>query len=84
MKKFPDGVMTSHEKESFLSMLFRALQRIDDHIVMEQHNLSPELCDYLLSIKKAPDSGTFVYDAVLKISIFITVISIHAPADLFL
>ena len=55
--------MTSHEKESFLSMLFRALQRIDDHIVMEQHNLSPELCDYLLSIKKAPDSGTFVYDA---------------------
>ena len=63
MKKFPDGVMTSHEKESFLSMLFRALQRIDDHIVMEQHNLSPELCDYLLSIKKAPDSGTFVYDA---------------------
>ena len=63
MKKFPDDVMTSHEKESFLSMLFRALQRIDDHIVMEQHNLSPELCDYLLSIKKAPDSGTFVYDA---------------------
>ena len=41
MKKFPDGVMTSHEKESFLSMLFRALQRIDDHIVIEQHNLSP-------------------------------------------
>lgn len=62
MKKFPDDVMTSHEKESFLSMLFRALQRIDDHIVMEQHNLSPELCDYLLSIKKAPDSGTLVYD----------------------
>ena len=63
MKKFPDDVMTAHEKESFLSMLFRALQRIDDHIIMEQHNLSPELCDYLLSIKKAPDSGTFVYDA---------------------
>ena len=63
MKKFPDDVMTAHEKESFLSMLFRALQRIDDHIVIEQHNLSPELCDYLLSIKKAPDSGTLVYDA---------------------
>ena len=62
MKKFPDDAMTAHEKESFLSMLFRALQRIDDHIVMEQHNLSPELCDYLLSIKKAPDSGTLVYD----------------------
>lgn len=40
MKKFPDDVMTAHEKESFLSMLFRALQRIDDHIVIEQHNLS--------------------------------------------
>ena len=62
MKKFPDDVMTAHEKESFLSMLFRALQRIDDHIVMEQRNLSPELCDYLLSTKKAPDSGTLVYD----------------------
>ena len=63
MKNFPDDVMTAHEKETFLSMLFRALQRIDDHIVIEQHNLSPELCDYLLSIKKAPDSGTLVYDA---------------------
>lgn len=62
MKKFPDDAMTAHEKESFLSMLFRALQRIDDHIVMEQRNLSPELCDYLLSTKKAPDSGTLVYD----------------------
>ena len=63
MKKFPDDVMTAHEKEALLGMLFRALHRIDDHIVMEQHNLSPELCDYLLSIKKAPDSGTLVYNA---------------------
>ena len=63
MKKIPDDVMVPQEKEDFLSMLFGALQRIDDHIIIEQHNLSPELCDYLLSIKKAPDSGTLFYDA---------------------
>lgn len=63
MPAIPDDVMTEHEKDFFLTMLFRALSKIDDHIILEQHNLSRELCDYILSIKRAPDSGVLFYDA---------------------
>ena len=43
-------------------MLFDAVFQIDDHIILEQKNLSMELKDYIMSIKKAPDSGTLQFD----------------------
>lgn len=60
--EIPETVLSSHEKEMFLKMLFDAVMRIDDHIVMEQKNISREIKDYILSIKKAPDSGALQYD----------------------
>lgn len=60
--EIPESVLSVHEKEIFLKMLFSAVCRIDDHIVLEQKNLSRELKDYIISIKKAPDSGTLVLD----------------------
>ena len=60
--EIPDTVLSSHEKDIFLKMLFDAVMRIDDHIVLEQKNISREIKDYILSIKKAPDSGTLQFD----------------------
>lgn len=60
--EIPETVLSPHEKEIFLKMLFDAVFQIDDHIIMEQKNLSKELKDYIMSIKKAPDSGTLQYD----------------------
>lgn len=60
--EIPASVLSSHEKEIFLKMLFDAVFRIDDHIILEQRNLSKELKDYIMSIKKAPDSGNLQYD----------------------
>lgn len=60
--EIPETVLTPHEKTIFLKMLFDAVFQIDDHIILEQKNLSMELKDYIMSIKKAPDSGTLQYD----------------------
>lgn len=60
--EIPETVLTPHEKGIFLKMLFDAVFQIDDHIILEQKNLSKELKDYIMSIKKAPDSGTLQYD----------------------
>lgn len=60
--EIPEAVLTPHEKSIFLKMLFDAVFQIDDHIIMEQKNLSKELKDYIMSIKKAPDSGILQFD----------------------
>ena len=60
--EIPETVLTPHEKTIFLKMLFDAVFQIDDHIILEQKNLSMELKDYIMSIKKAPDSGTLQFD----------------------
>lgn len=60
--EIPASVLTSNEKEIFMKMLFDAVFQIDDHIILEQKNLSKELKDYILSIKKAPDSGALQFD----------------------
>ena len=60
--EIPENVLTPHEKTIFLKMLFDAVFQIDDHIILEQKNLSMELKDYIMSIKKAPDSGTLQFD----------------------
>ena len=60
--EIPETVLTSHEKTIFLKMLFDAIFQIDDHIILEQKNLSMELKDYIMSIKKAPASGILQFD----------------------
>lgn len=68
--EIPESVLNIHEKEMFLKMLFDAVFRIDDHIILEQKNLSRELKDYIMSIKKAPDSGNLVFDDAKEDSYF--------------
>lgn len=60
--EIPENVLTSGEKKIFLKMLFDAVFKIDDHIILEQKNISRELKDYIISIKKVPDSGELVFD----------------------
>ena len=61
--EIPETVLTPYEKEFFLKMLFDAVFQIDDHIILEQKNLSKELKDFILSVKKAPDSGILQFDS---------------------
>ena len=73
------------KKTIFLKMLFDAVFQIDDHIILEQKKSIHGTERLYHEHKKKHRIPVLLFMMrMLKISIFITVISIHAPADLFL
>ena len=61
MEELPAGVLNPKEEKEFLSLLNEALFYIDDHIILEQKNLSKEQKDYIIGIKHASGTGIFEY-----------------------